>query len=119
MIYTWERGPCQETHDLCPILIIADGAPVHYTESFCTWLNLFKGEKGKRCDSRCPPAGVDAVSRRPWVGGRSPAQRERRSTASEFLPTTSWPGQAAELRVPAVVRPALPARVHKGHPHLV
>lgn len=23
MIYTWKHEPCQETHDLCPILIIA------------------------------------------------------------------------------------------------
>lgn len=23
MIYTWEREPCQETHNLCPMLIIA------------------------------------------------------------------------------------------------
>lgn len=32
MIYMWEREPCQETHDLCPILIIADGDQVHYME---------------------------------------------------------------------------------------
>lgn len=60
VIYTREREPCQETHDLCPALIIADGDQVHYMGYFCTWLNLFKGEKNKKMRLSLP------ANRREW-----------------------------------------------------
>lgn len=103
VIYTREREPCQETHDLCPALIIADGDQVHYMGYFCTWLNLFKGEKNKKMRLSLPANG------REWPladtrGGRQSSRVSGvkkptpRARPEDHVEIVELPGRAAACR---------------------
>lgn len=103
VIYTREREPCQETHDLCPALIIADGDQVHYMGYFCTWLNLFKGKKNKKMRLSLP------ANRREWpladtrgwateLACKRSEEAHSPSTSEDHVEIVELPGRAAACR---------------------